>query len=228
MTWLDDLISLGESQIGNRQRGELWARGVSDEQIALYRIGYLDKKLSPSCPTEFIEWSLHGNRLNDVFVFPLTNVLGQIRGVQFRHVEKAAKGYLDYFLAPDELTLFGLGQAIPHMWKTRTIWLVEGVYDLYPIQRVYPQVFATMTASVTQDIIRVLRRFVDVAWVGYDNDKPGANAVAKVAKEENVVKIRSAIPPKIRKVDGSLTKDYSDLWEVWGDQRLGVYLNDLR
>lgn len=231
MSWLDTLAEFAQSNLGDREREALWTRGCTDEQIDQFSIGYLDTELPElEDTTEFLEWCWKGRRLDDVFVFPLTNTLGQIRGFQFRHVERERTGYMDFIPYEDELVLFGLSQAMPHVWKSQSIFTVEGVFDLFPIQRCRPDILATLTARISQQLVRVFRRLVDEVWLGYDMDDPGRKACADFVKYHGR-KFRTHVVnyPRVARLDGKgLTKDPNEVWEAWGDRRFGVFIKRLQ
>lgn len=231
MEWLEPFVQFAQEQLGDREREALWARGVTDDQIQLFRLGCINKRLpNLPYPKEFLEWCWEGRRLDDVFLLPLTNTLGQVKGFQFRHVDRARPGYSDYIPYEDEPVLFGLSQAMAHVWRSDSIWLVEGGFDLFPIQRVYPEVVATLTARVTNEFARLLRRLVSEIWLAYDMDDPGRRARARVTqtygRDFRVHEVTFPQPPR---PDGKgRVKDPSELWEVWGDRRLGVFLKRLK
>jgi DNA primase len=225
--WVDVLVAYAQANLTDRVLEALWSRGVSDEQIRSYKIGYLNQKLPPlEGATEFMEWCWRGKKLQDVFVLPMTNALGQVKGVQFRHVDRVRKGYMDFFVDDEEPSLFGLAQAMPSIWQTERVFLVEGAFDLMPVQRVFPNVIPTMTASVSQGLLRFLKRTVKEVWIMYDTDaagyKGGKAFVTEHASDFDRVGIVKL--PRLNFVDGRMTKDPSDLWELLGDERLGVYL----
>ncbi len=221
MSWVDDLVGFAESRLNERAREALWTRGVTDEQIQSYRLGYIDRELPPlTYPASFKEWSLGGAKLDDMFLLPLTNALGDIKGMQFRHVERARGGYSDYFLAEDEPVLFGLAQAVPHIWTTGDICLVEGCFDLFPVQRALPGTVATLTARIPGMAIRLFKRFVQRIWMVYDMDGPGRRGCAKVqARHGQDFDVRIVPYPQVPKPGGGLTKDPGELWEAWGEDR---------
>jgi len=227
MTWADTLVGFAHDCLGEREREALWTRGVSDEQIDLFQIGHLNKKLPDmGAPNEFLEWCWQGRKFDDVFVLPLTNTLGHAKGLQFRHVDRGRPGYSDYMLAEDEAVMFGLAQAMPHVWESRAIWLVEGGFDLPPIHRWFPNVVATMTARVTAPLVQILRRLVDEVWMAYDNDKAGRRASEKFEKwHSREFRINILRYPRVGKLGGGgLVKDPNELWEAWGAERFGVFL----
>ena len=190
-------------------------------------MGYLDGVLPPGMPVEFREWSHDGNKLKDSYVLPLTNPLGVVSGFQFRSVDKTTKGYLDYFLVRDEPVLFGLGQAIPHMWSSDSACVVEGVFDLFPVQRVLPYTVSTITAKVTDLMLRWLFRLVHKVYLFYDADSTGRSACWEFVKEhrsEFELLHVMEYPRGVILSNGKPVKDPADLWEAWGDDTLGPYI----
>jgi DNA primase len=228
MRWIDALVERANANLTEERELEaLWVRGCTDDQIQGFRIGYLDGPPSGiDYPEDFVSWAKVGRKLEDVFVFPLTNSLGQVKGVQFRHVDRKAKGYTDYFVAKDEPAFFGLGQAMPHVWATQKACLVEGAFDLFPVQRVFPFTIPTMTSTVSSGFLRFLKRNVREVWFGYDMDSAGRKGSFEFVKEhrDEFERIRTPQFPQVRFADGRRAKDPGDLWEIMGDERLSVYL----
>lgn len=227
MTWFDSLVDHACHQVDDRILESLNARGVSDSQVVEYQVGYLNRDLPPTieCPQHFLEWARGGSKLDDVYVFPLTNILGEIHGLQFRHVARERTGYMDYFAGKGESVLFGLKQAAPRIWETESVFFVEGNFDLFPIQRHDPTVVATLTARVPDALIRFLRRTCSQVVFGYDNDSTGKRGVEQFRKQYSTeFKVRDIQYPKIPLSNGKSVKDSADLWEVWGDPKFGDFL----
>lgn len=229
MTWLDAFVTEASSRLGPREREALWARGVTDDQIESFRLGYLNRELPQvDYSASFLEWSHRGAKLDDVFVLPLTNCLGEIKGLQFRHVERERAGYMDFIVDEGEAVLFGLGQAMPYVWETREVFLVEGAFDLFPIQRFFPGVVATLTAHVVSSFLHVLRRLVDEIWLGYDMDKAGRTACAKFLKQYGQeFKVHVVSYPRVIRPGGGVVKDPGELWEAWGDIQYASFIRSL-
>lgn len=226
MGWLEDLVSLAETQLDEDLRVRLWRRGMTDEQIALYHVGYLEE-MPEDLPSGFQAWA-RKYELERTWVFPLTNAVGQVKGVQFRPLDR--KNYMDYLPQADEAVLFGLAQAMPHVWRADRIWVVEGVFDLCPIQRVYPEVVATLKAGIPPNLKRIMDRMVDEAWLGYDNDEVGRRVAYAFRRDhrDEFSRIEVALPPSVPMVNPQKkTKDWGDLWETWGDERFGVFVRGL-
>lgn len=230
MTWMQDFTTACSQNLPGRVREALWARGVNDEQIALYGLGYVDRTLPEVSPPEsFLKWASIGDRMEDSIVLPLTNALGEVRGLQFRHVARDRAGYMDFIEVNDEPILFGLGQAAPHLWSEGSVFLVEGAFDLFPVQRVVPGVVSTLTARVTESLHRLLRRLVTRVWLGYDMDDTGRRASERYQKQLSSEFVTKVVPWDRVPMVGTdkLTKDPSDLWETWGDGRFQEKLRTL-
>jgi hypothetical protein len=225
MTWIQDLVEVAAQQVTPRELEALWGRGVSNDQVALYKIGYLNRELPSGLPDHFVRWALSGDKLDDTFVLPLTTTLGEIRGLQLRHTDKDRPGYSDYFLDRREACLFGLSQAVSAMWTSRSAYLVEGAFDLFPIQRATPNVVATLTANTNPQTVRVLRRIVDRVWLGYDMDAPGRRGCEDFGRENGgIFQVYTVAYPR---VNGQFMKDPGALWEAWGDSRLIPFIQSV-
>lgn len=226
MAWIESLVEHACTQVDDQILEGLNARGVSDDQVRLYRIGHLAGALPPlDYPEDFLAWCKNGEKLQGVYLFPLTNVLGEVHGLQFRYVERERSGYMDYMLTKGEAVLFGLHQASSHIWETGTVYLVEGVFDLFPIQRHVPGTVATLTARVVGPLIWSLRRTCQQVVLGYDNDVPGRRGAENFKKQfSSDFEIGDIVYPQLPMPNGKLSKDPGDLWELWGDKRVGEYL----
>jgi DNA primase len=229
VSWLEDFTIAATVDLPERVREALWARGTTDEQIAAFRVGHLRGVLPDmEYPASFLKWAAlrDGDRIDDVFVFPLTNVLGEVRGVQFRHVERERAGYMDFIEVLDEAIGFGLGNAAPTMWTEKGAWLVEGAFDLFPIQRFFPGTVGTLTARVTDPFLRLLRRLVTRVWLGYDMDGAGRAACERFEKQYgNEFSVKTVKYPEVPMIGTTKrAKDPGDLWEVWGDEKFQTFI----
>jgi DNA primase len=229
MSWADDLVEYAQGNLDERVLEALWGRGVSSEpnQIKEFKLGYLNGVLPAGVDPAFRDWAHGGEKLRDSFVLPLTNALGVVTGFQFRSVEQSSKGYLDYFLVRDELVLFGLGQAIPHIWDTESVCIVEGAFDLFPTQRVLPYTVSTITAKITEQLLRWLFRLVHKVYLFYDADSTGRSACREFSIEYRSDFDHLQIldyPRGVLLPSGKPVKDPANLWEAWGDERFESYI----
>jgi DNA primase len=226
MPWLEDFSAACRLSVDERVREALWARGVSDGQIQQFGVGHLGKTLPDvAYPKDFLDWSWNGKKLEDCYVFPLTNTLGETKGVQFRSVEREKKTFADYFIDRSEPIMFGAPQAMPIVWEKESVFLVEGTFDFFPVQRVFPNTIATMTARVTEQLVRLLRRLVRDVYLLYDMDETGQRSAKKFSRQYgDEFRAHVLQYPRVQMATGKMTKDPGDLWEIWGDDRLASYL----
>ena len=226
MTFLASLVTQASLTLPEHAREALYCRGVTDSQASLYQVGYLNGLPDLDCPPDFLKWSQDGAKLRDVLVFPVTNVLGDVRGVQVRGVDRSGQGYTDYIPSLVEPAMFGLGQAAKALWATGQVWLVEGVYDLFPIQRHFEPTVATLTARVTKSTVRLLARLVNRIWLGYDMDAAGRQACTRFQRTYgSAFQVRVVSYPRVPLIGSDkFIKDPGDLWEVWGDDRVGTFV----
>jgi DNA primase len=226
MGFLSDIAIHAHTQLPSRAREALWARGVSDEQIDAFKIGWLPGQLPVvDASGEFRTWWVgHQWRLANTFVFPLTNSLGEINGLQFRSMDEKKRGYLDYIGSKEEPVFFGLAQAMPSVWTSEEVWLVEGVFDLCPLQRHVANVVSTLHAGVSKQLWRLLRRLVRRINLAYDMDGTGMKVSYDIVREMGRhFQIKVVRFPKIP-FRGGFAKDPNDYWSIWGDAHLGSFL----
>lgn len=232
MTWLRPFVeSAHETVTGAREA--LWRRGVTDAQIDSLQIGCLPGARLPNgvdvSPRFRAWWTTHSSQYRNALVLPLTSTLGVIHGLQFRDVDPKVRGYLDYFESKEEPAFFGLAQAMPSVWRTEEAWLVEGAFDLCPLQRHVPNVIATIHAGVSKQLARVLRRVAHTLWIAYDMDSTGLSVSYELARElKEIFRIVVVKFPRVRLPAGGSAKDPNDLWSAWGDDGLGAYLRKVR
>ena len=227
-TWFETLTEYAEQRLTPRVEQELYSRGVTDDQARSFRIGYIDRIPDLGGNDDFLQWA-KGKSLQDMMVFPLTTTLGEIRGFQFRSVDRGRKIYLDYMPYKEEAVSFGLAQAMQQVWTGGDVWLVEGVFDLLPLQRQVPNIVATLTARVPELMLRVLRRLVDTIWLGYDADLAGQTAITQFMKNHGKeFRVLPVYYPKVKVVGSDrYIKDPGELWEVWGDDQLRDFVQTL-
>lgn len=226
MKWLDDFVSFAQECVGPSEREALHSRGASLTQIQDYRLGFLEDLPCVDVPEGFTQW-WRKHALADVLVLPLTNTLGQVKGIQCRSIHEGKKGYVDFFASQEETALFGLAQAMPSIWDSGKIFLVEGAFDLFPVQRHIPHVVATLHAGISGNLWKLLRRLVSEVYLGWDSDPTGWRVSADILKSERAkaFSFKWVRYPNVP-FQGKSTKDPSELWEAWGDARLGVFLRE--
>lgn len=226
MTWLDNLCSAAHDRLlqSSEILDTLYLRGVDEGQVKDYQLGYVDK-----FPVEIPEAYRHKFKgLSNAVVFPLTNLAGTIGGVQCRSVDRVKKQYHTFYLDEVLPTGFGIGQSAYHMWSQGEVMVVEGPFDLFPVQRVVGSVIATLTAKMTQEVERMIRRMVKSLWVGYDRDEAGQKGAvnAQTRLQTQQLRVITIKWPVVKRQDGSICKDPGDLWETMGTHRFNNMLRD--
>lgn len=185
MAWLDDLVGQAHgallSDVGREAREYLASRGLTDEDIELHHLGYADPTLTiAACTSDFDKWreKYYYNRI----VFPLRSVLGNVIGIQTRCVDE--KRYMQFWAYPTEIFpyLFGLSTALPAIWATRQVVIVEGIFDQIAASRVAPNTVATMTAKASMACGRFFRRYVKRVVALLDMDEPGREGAEKLKR----------------------------------------------
>lgn len=227
---MDEFVQVAHRQLGSTAREALCRRGVSDSQIDAFSMGVLPAGRLPAkveCTPRFIAWwGACRYRFKNPLVFPLTTALGVVQGLQFRDLDQRIRGYLDYFETKEEPALFGLRQAMPSVWETESVWVVEGVFDLCPIQRHVPNVIATLHAGIPSALRRLLRRVARTLFVAYDMDPVGRKVSYELARElKDEFKVKIVGFPRPHLSTGRAAKDPNELWSAWGDESLASYIN---
>lgn len=219
--WLDSLVVEAAASMPEEVLEELWARGMSSEQADQFQVGYLHSLPDGDYPQEFIDW--YHDR-DDALLFPLTTFQGTIGGVQARYRDRARKGYSDYLFSKGEPCLFGLREAAPHVFKSRSAVVVEGCFDFFPTQRTIPYTIATLTAKVDSGLLRTLSRVVDRIGCFYDQDKGGKRGFwgLKTDAPPSVEVYRMEYPIEFPH------KDPGELWEMYGEDWFARYLGEIK
>ena len=102
-------------------------------------------------------------------------------------------------------TLFGLDRARKSIKETDRVILVEGNLDvIFAHERGFPQTVATCGTALTEDHLRILRRFTSNFYLAFDTDLAGKKATLKAAE----MCLKMELNPSI--VDLGTVKDFGD------------------
>jgi DNA primase len=112
---------------------------------------------------------------------------------------------------------FGAELAMPRIWDTREVYICEGLFDYFPLQRIFPNTICTGTANVSKRQIAFLTRFVDHVNVVFDMDW-GGNHFWQRFEGEYKDSFKSLRRIELR------GKDVSEVWESIGDDGLNELL----
>lgn len=182
--WLEEVVSDAAARMAalpwhHPARAYLRERGVRDEWIASYRLGWMPSPEARHATPEFWAWLLKTGW--DKIVFPMTDAQGQVIGVQLRSA--ADKRYGDFLLQPRDLYMpsFGAHVALPAAWSSQRLILVEGVFDYFAVRAYAPDVIALMTATASASMRRLVARYATSVVSLLDMDGPGRRASYKLA-----------------------------------------------
>ena len=201
----------------------LAARGVYEQQVYDLRLGYVPEEvwppyIDPSKASEeeayYLDKSKRGFKLKGKIIFPMTNAMGSLRGLQVRSPKLDVKDYWKFYSMSSDIDaiFFGLDIAMPHIWETQEIVLVEGIFDLFPVQRVFPNAVCVGTARISDLQLKFLKRYVKNVRFMFDNDEFGEGAYEKFYRNH----IRDF--HSIQKLS-YLGKDPSASWERLGEEK---------
>lgn len=193
---------LTKHDVGSEARAYLKKRGVSQESIKLFQLGFavdswdalitfLTKK--KKYPLKVIQAAglvaQKGPRSYDRFrgrlMFPLKNNRGQVVGFSGRVMagdEKSAK----YINSPETLVyhksklLFGYHELLQEIRKANEVIVVEGEFDVISsVQAHTNNVVGIKGSALTADHAKILARVVDTVILALDTDDAGIKATRK-------------------------------------------------
>ncbi|MBI9100833.1 MAG: DNA primase [Spirochaetales bacterium] len=214
---------LKEVKSAEKARKYLTARGVSQEMIELFNVGYApddrywlfkflsQKNFSPA----FLEKSglfTHKNPKASLFwdriIFPITNPTGATIGFGGRALREGAPKYMNspesqFFLK--RKNLYGLSQGLQDIRKSGEFILVEGYLDVIAFfQAGIPRAVAPLGTAFTEDQARVMRRYCEKGIILFDGDDAGSRAAMKAVHICETVGIKSkviSLPPGMDPAD---------------------------
>lgn len=224
MTFLDKILHASHQHREDTTfRSYTESRGVSREEIDRVGIGYFPPEVWPPYfnggkdedVDAYLKWSGKGIRLRGKMVFPMRNAMGHVIGIQVRTPDHDQKDYSKFYLrrSKAEAVFFGIDVAMPHIWATRQIVICEGLFDYFPLYRVFPNAVCTGTANVSHKQIDFMKRFVSDVVVAFDSDWGGNDFYKKFEEHYSNDFL-------ITRLSLHGTKDVSKMWEKFGDEAI--------
>ena len=168
----------------------LKSREVTDDDIRKYRIGFSKIVGVPegSDPEwkRFMGETRQGKKFEKMIIFPFEDALGRIIGMAGRSIE--TKEFKNFVTEEGKFTgfFFGLPQALPCIYETRMVYVVEGYFDLMAFAKVFPNTVATITSGMNDPQHEQLSFYCDSIVVCFDSDKPGREGTENALKWKNV------------------------------------------
>jgi DNA primase len=164
-------------------RRYLYGRGLTDEDIAKFEIGYVRvakiKKDDSEDYKSICQATYEFKGLQNRIIFPLKNILGRVHGLCTRDLNQ--KRYTQYFLGEAKSigAFFGLYEALPHIRKTRKVFVHEGAFDSISFSRVFPNSVSSLTSFLNEQQFELLRFYADKIILVYDKDSAGSTGIQK-------------------------------------------------
>lgn len=228
--WLQEVVQNGVLE--EDALSYLLSRGARQE--TLDRMGLFTWRSSglSSAPEDSFskKYGARGERLEGMVVTPVYSPLERILGIECRAIDqkKNLKHYLPQ--AKWNPVWVGLRNRMEAIWNGATIWIVEGIFDLFALEWVVDTrrenvVLSSSRAGLTRNHVNFLARYAHggVRFV-YDNDEAGRNALMGYDHEGrwtpgvlNTLKKRG-VPnvSHIRYTD----KDPGEVWSKGGRDRM--------
>lgn len=156
----------------------------------------------------FNRWlGTRGYFVRERIVFPIMDELGSIKGLETRAIDKraaesllpkykesfkdqinllqdSAVRYKKFYLEKSKFSpfFFGLPHNLEAIWKEKTVFLTEGIFDMISLCQIRPNCLSTLTANLNEYQVAWLRRYVDRVIPLFDMDKKGKQSVEKLKK----------------------------------------------
>jgi DNA primase len=193
-----------DSEQGQGAKEYINKRGLSDEAVAAFALGYatsswsglfdhLFKKgvskedmLKLGLIIERNDKSGYYDRFRSRLMFPIFNIRGKVIGFSGRILTAATPDDAKYINSPDSpiynkgYSLFGIYQTKDEIRHLKTAVIVEGNADLLSCwQSGVKNVVAPLGTALTSSQAKLISRFATKAVLAFDADNAGINAAAK-------------------------------------------------
>lgn len=191
-------VNLFNSLSGHKVLDYLHNRGLSDDTIKEFRLGYSSSesdqlyqflKSKDYSVTDMIDLGLvkQGNKGNyyDLFnnrlMFPITNTYGKVVGFSGRTLDK--NDNVKYVNSPETIIfkkgqiVYNLNEASLEIRRKQSAILYEGFFDVISAyQAGSKNGIATMGTALTSNQANLIKKTIDNVVIAYDGDKAGINA----------------------------------------------------
>jgi len=215
----------------------LVSRGISFDEIKKYQIGYLgtsfDNLKSPQNEDEenFNKWlGYKGKFVAQRIIFPIYDELESIKGIETRALDQKSMSVLlpqyihllkDSNLFSNEIRykkfylnrskysacFFGVPYTLEDIWKEKTIFLTEGIFDCLSLLKIYPNCISSLTANLNKLQAMWLRRYAKKVILIFDMDEKGQESIEKIknflGKDLNLY----SIPLKNKDINETILKN---------------------
>lgn len=164
----------------------LKGRGIVEADIKAYSLGYVRhatvKKEDSEDYRVLSEGTYNFRLFQKKILFPLRNILGAVNGLCTRDIEQ--KRYNQFFLSEARGigAFFGLYEALPHINKTRKVFVHEGAINSISFAKVFPNTISSLTSFLNEAQYETLMMICDKIILVYDDDPAGHTGEEKMKK----------------------------------------------
>jgi DNA primase len=128
------------------------------------------------------------DRFKDRIIFPIRNHLGKVVAFGGRAISGEGK-IAKYLNSPEtkiynkSKTLYGFFESRDYIREKKSVIIVEGYFDLLSMYQVgFRNIVATLGTAFTLGHGKLLKKFVEKAYIMFDSDRAGKEAAIKSAK----------------------------------------------
>ena len=164
----------------------LEGRGFTKEDIKKFGFGFLKvakiKKENSPDYKELHDKTYGFKTLENRILIPLKNVLGRVNGLVVRSIKE--KKYNLHLLkeARDIGAWYGLYEAIPHIIKTKKVFVHEAAFNSASFSKVFLNTVSSLTSFINEPQYEMLRMYADKIILVYDDDIAGNTGIAALKK----------------------------------------------
>lgn len=239
--------SLLYNPMGERARNYLKNRGITEESIKKFRLGYcpepqnwmvskvnnVPRRIRLLTEAGILSSGNYGglyDRFRDRVMFPIHNAMGQCIAFGGRMMDDTTVVSKAKYINSPETPLFskrkqlyGLDLAKKTMSKTRRALVVEGYMDcIVAHQFGFTDTVAVLGTALGSKHIETLRHYVDRVILMLDGDAAGQKRTSEVLElfvSQNM-DLQVVTLPKDPAPDGSVPKDPAEYLLAWGAEKL--------
>ncbi len=192
---------LKEHSAGERVREYVKTRKITDAEIEKFKIGYAPESFNSLMnflikegftEAELINFGLLVNKNQHTYdkfrgrlMFPILNIKGEIVGFSGRVIDSDSLGP-KYLNSPETMVfnksslLYGLFQARDAVRKENFVILSEGQIDVISSHKEgVENVVAPLGTSLTEQQLKILKRYCDTIYFSFDSDLAGEKALLR-------------------------------------------------
>jgi len=150
----------------------------------------------------------NGYFVSERIVFPIYDEIGKPKGIETRGLDKRAMHvlldkykkslaplisklpessirYKKFYLDKSKFSacFFGIPESLDEIWKKRTVFLTEGIFDCNSLKKIHMNSLSSLTANIGDYQLNWLKRYCDRVILLFDMDKKGKKAVSKIKKD---------------------------------------------